>query len=671
MTVGDGKFVLYANIAPVLGAGDYRFTSTHTLDTATGPSGSYDNTELPVAGLATHVRVRSPRYFLPPDQVLSTYPPANTEGSYGMRLPQVVIKRRTLPWERPVVTGRPDIPSMALVLIAEGEAQLMLNQPVAQCVTADRPLAGVADAELGNYLSVAKSKIDEIFPTQLDVPLLAHARQVDINDTELMLGDDDGFLAVVISNRLPLAATDADGNELPVKYLACLVNLEGQFDRLRPTSPTPHRFTSFPAYSAVQYASAAQYDRAVMHLADAQLLEADLGVMATEAAPRYTIGATQPRLSGAAATSAGASGAATAAAWGSVKGLSSSDIYVDMASGFNSAVFTELDPVYRFPVLMYWSFTSIGETTFRLLMEQLDSGLLGTTPEPDAGHQNEPPAAGRPPLELVETGHVGLPHATRVGDDVRCWFRGPLVAHPTTDEPDGRLPLAHASDQLRVVVPDGREDLSLASAFEIGRLLALARPSITAALLRWRQTAYLIARDTAVWADIDAAHFGGLLGQIDPTYRTADLGRFLQGALVGSMVTAPELVVGAPSPIVKAGRSIADLVGDPAVIMARGFGLPAGSLKGPAERVLNALAEQPVPTGIAKSTIVDQHVAAQLDSALASLVADVLGDQVEVKWVDRGRRREVRAVPGKRRRRDALDHLLNERRGAPDGETER
>ena len=66
------------------------------------------------------------------------------------------------------------------------------------------------------------------------MPLLAHAREVDINDTELMMGDDDGFLAVVIANRLPLPGQDAEGEEVPVKYLACLVNLEGQFDQLLP-----------------------------------------------------------------------------------------------------------------------------------------------------------------------------------------------------------------------------------------------------------------------------------------------------------------------------------------------------------------------------------------------------------------------------------------------------
>ena len=60
-----------------------------------------------------------------------------------------------------------------------------------------------------------------------------------------------------------------------------------------------------------------------------------------------------------------------------------------------------------------------------------------------------------------------------------------MVERPQPDA-EGRLLLAHVSDQLRRAVPDGREDLAYAAAFEIGRLLALSQPSVVAALMRWR-----------------------------------------------------------------------------------------------------------------------------------------------------------------------------------------
>ena len=163
-----------------------------------------------------------------------------------------------------------------------------------------------------------------------------------------------------------------------------------------------------------------------------------------------------------------------------------------MLEGFRDHVehYVKLEPVYRFPVLTHWSFTVSGSGGFQPLMLALDVGLLGTAPAAPAVPPGAPrPRRRRPAAELAETGHVGLPHLTRRGDRVRAWFRGPLAAHPTTrDAPgaDGRLPFAHDSDQLRRVVPDGREDLSLAAAFEIGRLLALSQPAVVRALMAWR-----------------------------------------------------------------------------------------------------------------------------------------------------------------------------------------
>src|SRR5262245_37782 len=178
MTVGEGKFLLYSYITPALKANDYRFEVTQALSAAKG-SDALDSDELPVEQLNTHVRVTAPRYQLPPDQVLSTFPPAGSEGSYGMRLPQIVIRRRTLPWERglrvPDNAGNlqdvdDKVPWLALVLIAEGEAELRLNQNVDKCVTPGVVLEGVADVAKGNCLAIRQSMLEKIMPTQKDVP---------------------------------------------------------------------------------------------------------------------------------------------------------------------------------------------------------------------------------------------------------------------------------------------------------------------------------------------------------------------------------------------------------------------------------------------------------------------------------------------------------------------
>ena len=127
-------------------------------------------------------------------------------------------------------------PWLALVVIAEGEATLSGDVPIEQCVTPGRRARpGPSDVATGTYLSVTQTVVNKVFPTKDDVPLLCHVREVDVNDTELANGDDDGFLAVVIANRLP--QYDRTTRQAPVRYLACLINLEGQLDVLPPPQP--------------------------------------------------------------------------------------------------------------------------------------------------------------------------------------------------------------------------------------------------------------------------------------------------------------------------------------------------------------------------------------------------------------------------------------------------
>ncbi|MGZ8377905.1 MAG: hypothetical protein ACXW0Z_11785 [Gemmatirosa sp.] len=708
MAVGEGKFVLYTRIEPPLEAGDYRLTARQIL-AASGPEGALDEDDLRIAELPTHFRVRSPRFQLPPDQVLSTYPPANSEGAYGMRLPQVVIKRRTLPWERLLSPTRRGTPWLALVLVAEGEAELKTNEKVADCVSPGVVLDGAPDVEVGHTLVVRRSVVHKIFPTQLDVPLLAHAREVDIHDTELMMGDDDGFLAVVIANRLPLPGKDARGNEAPVKYLACLVNLEGQFERLLERAPEPAPFTLHPFVVASAHLSVASHD----HLAMGASPIAPPAGVGPFAGGLAVAGGLAPQSDAASAAAAAALAGATVIAprtvthdvvgttgtrseWSRADARAGSDVYLERARPFARADRLDpsivLDPTYRFPVLLHWSFTSTGSTTFRTLMENLDSGLLGTLPELPAG-TDPPRLEGRPPLEIVETGHVGLVHRTRRGDEARIWYRGPFVAHPTVDPPDGRLALAHAADQLRIVVPDGREDLSLAGAFEIGRLMALARPSIVAALLRWRQVHYQSARRQAIW-DAQRPFLVALLGTALPERIPVDFGVHLGRALAGAIAARPETFVGDPRPLVDAGRPLA-VDASVTEALATGYALPPAALRGDLGTVLGRLRDlkpdaAPIPSRIdidrvnggngaprgakrARPTAAERALeraaqlerdalVAALDQRVARLAADTLAH--ELRAAKRGSRRAAAAAATEP---DALDRLIDALGGfAPD-----
>ena len=645
MTVAEGHFQLYAHLTPALPAGDYRFTTNQDLS-ATGPKGALDSGDLPVEPLTTYVRVTSPCYQLPPDQVLSTYPPANTEGSYGARLPQIVLKRRTLPWERTVdpegesTVDDANTPWLALVVLAEGQGELVLNRPVAECVTPGQVLSGAADVAMGNYLKVRRSVIDSVLPTQRDVPLLAHAREVDIHDTEMMMGDDDGFLAVVIANRLPLPGRDAEGHEVPATYMCALINVEGQFGELRKETPEPPEFTVFipPYYATAEVVlTPSEGDQVAMgtdegvehyndHVDRAQGAGAAGGLRAAE----LSHGNAAQKIS-VAKDSKGVSNELRAG-WATGTAESDNSVYAVMASGFGTLQAgmynaISIDPEYRFPVLLHWSFTSVGETTFRTLMENLDSGLLGTQPPPpDPNYPRTPVRTdGLAPLEVVETGHVGIDQRTRRGDSVRAWYRGPLLPHPA-DTTSPRLPLAHAADQLRAVVPDRREDLSLAAAFEIGRLLALSQPSMVAALLRWRQDHYLQARGGAVW--------GGIIAGLDLHDVILEPGRGL-GVLLGrglarAVADSPEEILGDPLPDATAG-TLMGLGERSEVTLAKGLGI-AAELKGGLGDLLGTIRNAPLPevsfsalTRAELSNLTGSALRLDLDTATGLLALDALG----------------------------------------------
>ena len=586
-TPQPGFFNLWSALTPPLKAGQYRLDAQIDLDPGVAP------TALPVEPGQTFFTVDAPRFALPADQLLSTYPPADGNGAYSERLPQVVLKRRTLPWERTPGTGADaTLPWLALVVIAEGEGTLSPEADITQCVTPGVTLAGAADVTQGVYLEVTKTVIDAVFPAKEDLPLLCHVRQVDLSDTELALGDDDGWMAVVLANRLPWPAsadpttTGGAGQPAaaPVRYLACLINLEGQLAAL-PDAAGDETGTFVPVDAI------AHFDVYADAFADPDTL-----AMAQPAAGTPSAGpppATVARSTLADTWATGPPAAAAARALGVDAGRAVRDL---MAQPWRTPVSTvTTDQTYRFPVLTHWQFTVDADPSFEGLMQALDVALLGSVPEPDP--QAPPPP--RPVPDVAATGHVGLAHLTRRGDQATAWYRGPLAPRPTgRDEsatPHGPLPVAHASDQLRRVTPDGREDLTYAAAFEIGRLLALSQPPVVAALMRWRAEQFGAARAAQLAAQTVAGT--SLLGGAPAVTDVPDLGRIVGGALLGRIDADPAATVGPRRPLADPGAPIAGLAGDLEAVVATGLGLNLGALRAQGAKLgaVDALANTAVP----------------------------------------------------------------------------
>lgn len=588
-----GHFVLHSNALPTLTSGRYELVSTQT--------------DLPfgVEAAHTHVTVSAPRYTMPTDQILSTFPPANAEGAFSDRLPQIVLKRRTLPWERnPVGTATPSTtPWLALIVVAEGEAQLSEATPVANCVTAGTALFDPddKDVEQSVYLAVTETVVRKVFPTQQDLPLLAHVREVDVHDTELANGDDDGWLAVVMANRLPVFE-HATGR--PVRYMACLVNVEGQLAALPPPDPPVDTFVFELAqdWSALATASAAAG-------ADNRLM----GGFKTEATASAALGPDAKRV-----------------------------VRDTMAAGFRYPIeLAAAECVFRFPVLAHWSFTTNDGATFSTLMQGLDVGLLGTAATPSAV------ATDLSAPEVVQAGHVGLRHRTRRGEAVTAWYRGPLVPFPTrrdVDDADAAV-IAHAADQLRRVVPDGREDLSLAAAFEIGRLLGLSQLSVVSTLLRFRREQFGIGRMREVVTRVTGL---SLPSQGDGL---VDLSRFVAVDFMKTMAGSTERMVGPRRPVADPGRAIV-VDGGLDEVIAEGLGLNLAAIRKAAKDVgvIAALSRVDVPVSEAP---VDM---ALLRTALVAEVGSVL--DVATPTLKRPRSGVGGGKAKRAVRRDTLDDLI-------------
>ena len=205
------------------------------------------------------------------------------------------------------------------------------------------------------------------------------------------------------------------------------------------------------------------------------------------------------------------------------------------------------------------------------------------------------------------------------------------MPHPTLTSTSNRLDLAHSSDQLRIVIPDGREDLSLATGFEIGRLLTLSQPSIIASLMRWRQGHYHAARlksmlvaNKSLWESIlgDGLEFNDLhkLGPL--------VGRFL----VDAIVKQPELLLGAPRPKVSPGRPL-EFDGLATDVLASGLGISGDILRGDLNVMLDNLRKVQIPMD---DLIIDEvgtigireSLEADLNTQRVDLVSNVLSNKM-------------------------------------------
>jgi hypothetical protein len=561
--VGIGEMRVYPDARPRVTPGRH----TVTMSQAIAKGG-------PVAPVSRYLEVTAPRFSLAPGDLLSTFPPANSVGAFDRRLPQVTFRRRTLPWERSAgaPTGGPADPWLALVVLAEGEANFRTGVHISDAVPANvRTALGITEDGTCDVLEVPRTVIDKVFPAKGELPLLTHVREVNISDTEFATGDDDGWIAVVIANRLPQPNT---------KYGVYLISLEGRRQEL----PDPP-----PVQPVIG-------DRFVFDLDAAQLAAASYARNPNLTMP---LGATRDAAPGQRA-------AASTSAWTPSPTAPSASLVGIAQSSFGAAFFENAVDFQvvegsdvtttRFPVLAHWNFECDAGGDFESLMQNLDIGLLGTVPVA-AGEQG---ASVDPGPEVAPTGHTVLDHLTRRGDSAQVWYRGALAPREVKRRNAGSP--FHAADQARRIAEDGREDLSEAAAFEIGRLLAMATPRFLADLQVWRRTGFAVRRARAMLESMPiVAQIGG-----------ARLVRKLKVALIAPVATANPL--GPPVSVDDVSGLLAE---DDAKVIGAGLGLDP---KVVAETLGDGLVTDAIDPSVNRTTVPTDLAEVMADNpALSSL----------------------------------------------------
>ena len=448
-----GSMYLFDCVTPPLVAGNYRFDAVTNV--------TFDGQQAPLSSNSGYFDIEGPRFTLPATDVAAVYPPRNGHGGFDEYIPQIVISRRTLPWERrltsdPSAIGTPTrdqwtlqpnpfppvndpnewgpAPWLALLLFQEGEYTLHQNVSLKSVVPADAyARLEVPDGITCDSIEVEAGLLQSVLPSLDELTLLAHVRQVNVDDKELNAASGDGLYAVLMSNRVP--APNA-------KFRACLVSLEERTDLVK-ADPPP---VAAPIFIGI-------FENPVI---------GQIGNV--PAAKAEGVAAPAANIIGNLNNQFGSTVLATVA-----------DRNIANAVGFVASPYYHVFIETQQLVLLHsWTFECTGVGTFRDYVQRINVSTMGTVEE-----------QGHPPV--IDTGHIPITVMDRAGVQENVWYRGPFVPMPLT-----RDPLTyHSADQCRRVTPEtGAEDISYAAAFECGRLMAAADPRLGQELMRWRREPY-------------------------------------------------------------------------------------------------------------------------------------------------------------------------------------
>jgi len=412
---------LYNNSLPALQANRYAIEVRQEVEFTDG------NPTKPEFAHCQQFLVQGARFSLDATALHSVYPPGGSLGEYKDALPNIVLTKPALPWERSLDEHDParDVPWMALLLFDPEELivaadnasptrsavypiQEILNpsdQAVFRPKLALNPIEQAQTDLKAMAIDISTETFKKIVPAYEELPYLAHVRQVNPEDKEFRAATLDGWFAVVVGNRLIRAG------EAQTPQIAHLVSLEGFREYLPKVDGSQAK--NFDGYHRVRLVSLAGW------VFTSEPQRGDFGVL--------------------------------------MKNLSCDRL--------------------RFPT---------GEKPCEAASQSqapVDAASDQTPPAPADSTPFSPQQLVR---DALSQGYVALNYGpTRLGEATVAWYRGPFVPMILAR---ANLP-AFLNAESAMIYDDrtGLFDLSYAVAWQIGRLLALSDRQFGVNLLQWRR----------------------------------------------------------------------------------------------------------------------------------------------------------------------------------------
>ena len=210
---------------------------------------------------STDFYIKGPRFTLNPGDVFHQHPAPSHVGKFANDLPHIVLNRKTLPWERTLdltpagpVTAVDDAtptPWLALFLVDAKDPAIdppprgdpndtgprVISGTVGDIISPPNKILGPAitkadldpwesTSDVCQYIDVPAPLYEQLVPSEADLHLLSHVREINTGNTVIDDLKADGSYAVVVGSRLPYSAPNPQ-DEIGVKNTACLVSLEG------------------------------------------------------------------------------------------------------------------------------------------------------------------------------------------------------------------------------------------------------------------------------------------------------------------------------------------------------------------------------------------------------------------------------------------------------------